>query len=178
MPCLALFAAFVFLMPTRNARSSQTLNTHSNQVSSNQSLRCRETEFLGQRQTARKTPELKARRSGDKTYSRNPANSGLIAESREISGRPKMRGGPGRTRTCRRNQRLRAKVRQLSTFEGERRIFSACRTHSTWRKRFAYAEANDGRRILAELSTHDEIAEDECRSTRRAAAAPLKTTGD
>ena len=42
----------------------------------------------------------KARRSGDKTYSQNPANSGLIAESREISGRPKMRGGAERTSNC------------------------------------------------------------------------------
>jgi len=66
------------------------LNTHSNRVSSNQSLRCRETEFLGQRQTARKGPELKAWRSGDETCSRNRANSGLFAGNREISVRTRI----------------------------------------------------------------------------------------
>ena len=33
----------------------------------------------------KKAPELKAWRSGDKTYSQNPANSGLIAGFGEIS---------------------------------------------------------------------------------------------
>ena len=33
---------------------------------------------------------------GDKTYSQNPANSGLIAGFGEISFRTRMRGGPGR----------------------------------------------------------------------------------
>ena len=36
---------------------------------------------------------------GDKTYSQNPADSGLIAGFGEISFRTRMRGGPGRTRT-------------------------------------------------------------------------------
>jgi hypothetical protein len=38
-------------------------------------------------------------RSGDKTYSPNRADSGLIAGFGEISVRTRMRGGPGRTRT-------------------------------------------------------------------------------
>ena len=38
--------------PARNARPSTSLTTRSNRVSSNQSLRCRETEFSGQRQRA------------------------------------------------------------------------------------------------------------------------------
>ena len=40
-----------------------------------------------------KAPEVKAWRSGDKTYSQNPANSGLIAGFGEISVRTRMRGG-------------------------------------------------------------------------------------
>ena len=46
------------------------------------------------------SPELKAWRSGDKTYSQNPANSGLIAGFGEISVRTRMRGGAERTRTA------------------------------------------------------------------------------
>ena len=37
---------------------------------------------------------------GDKTYSQNPANSGLIAGFGEISTRTRMRGGAERTRTA------------------------------------------------------------------------------
>ena len=43
--------------------------------------------------------ELKAWRSGDKTYSQNPADLGLIAGFGEISVRTRMRGGAERTRT-------------------------------------------------------------------------------
>src|ERR1700730_4878414 len=47
-----------------------------------------------------KAPELEAWRSGDKTYSQNPADSGLIAGFGEISVRTRMRGGAERTRTA------------------------------------------------------------------------------
>jgi hypothetical protein len=60
----------------------------------------------------------------------NPGQFGLLALNREISVYVRLRGGPGRFSTCRRNQGLRAKVRQLSAFEGEREIFSTCRTRS------------------------------------------------
>ena len=44
--------------------------------------------------------EIQGRRCRDKISLGNSANSGLIAEFREISVRTRMRGGPGRTRTA------------------------------------------------------------------------------
>ena len=46
-----------------------------------------------------KAPELKAWRSGDKTYLQNLADSGLIAGFGEISVRTRMRGGESGIRT-------------------------------------------------------------------------------
>ena len=60
----------------------------------------------------------------DMTHASNPANSALLAQSWEISVCEKVRGGPGRFRTCGRYQGLSAKVRQLSAFEAQRGIFT------------------------------------------------------
>ena len=68
-------------------------------VSSNRSLRCRETEFSGQRQRGRNGSRRFKVVARDKISLNNPANSGLIAGNQEISVRARMRGGAGRTRT-------------------------------------------------------------------------------
>ena len=66
----------------------------------------------------KKAPQLKAWRSGDKTYSPNRADSGLIAGFGEISVRTRMRGGPGRTRTA--NQEVMSELAALSNFPKKR----------------------------------------------------------
>ena len=48
------------------------------------------------------------------TRATNPANSGLVAENREISVRARMRGGPGRCCTC-------LKIQLLIPGEGQNR---------------------------------------------------------
>jgi hypothetical protein len=64
--------------PARNARPSTSLTTRSNRVSSNQSLRCRETEFLGQRQSGRNGCEGSTTPLQRQNLSKQPAHSGLI----------------------------------------------------------------------------------------------------
>ena len=74
--------------------------TLSNRVSSNQSLCFRETELCAQRRMRRNTSE------GQTTSLQRPRPSrttqpirGLFGENREISVRPRVRGGPGRIQT-------------------------------------------------------------------------------
>ena len=58
--------------------------------------------------------EIQGRRWGDKTYSQNPADSGLIAGFGEISVRTRMRGGAERTRTaCQARSRYRTGLSRL-----------------------------------------------------------------
>ncbi len=71
-----------------------------------------------------KETQFKFLQSIDMTHAANPANSALLAQSCEISGSEKVRGGPGRSRTCGRDQGLSAKVRQLSAFEAQRGFFT------------------------------------------------------
>ena len=59
----------------------------------------------------------------DRISLNNPPIRGLFGENREISVRPRVRGGLGRTQTHGNNQILSAKVRQLSAYEVQRGIF-------------------------------------------------------
>ena len=56
--------------------------------------------FQGRDKEAETASKVQGRRCRDKISLSNPANSGLIAENREISVRARVRGGPGRTRTA------------------------------------------------------------------------------
>jgi hypothetical protein len=66
----------------------------------------RETEFLGQRQSGRNGCEGSRTPLQRQNLAKQPAHSGLFGENREISVRPRMRGGPGRCCTCLRIQLL------------------------------------------------------------------------
>jgi hypothetical protein len=81
----------------RSKNDWKVLSENARRVSSNPSLRCRETEFLGQRQTARKGAGAQGVAIGRQNLLADPADSGLIAGFGEISVRTRMRGGPGRT---------------------------------------------------------------------------------
>jgi hypothetical protein len=73
--------------------------TVSNRVSSNRSLRCRERFFEGRDKEPKRPSKVPDRRCRDRISLNNPPIRGLFDESREISVRPRMRGGAERTRT-------------------------------------------------------------------------------
>ena len=54
--------------------------------------------FRAETKRPEKALNLGASRCGDKAYSSNPVNSGLVAENGEISVRTRMRGGAERRR--------------------------------------------------------------------------------
>jgi hypothetical protein len=67
--------------PASIARTSCSINTQSNRVSSNQSLCCRETNFAGRDKGAETAPEDQGDHCRDTTHASNPANSALLAQS-------------------------------------------------------------------------------------------------
>src|ERR1700761_3048139 len=64
-------------------------------VSSNRSLRCGKRHFQGRDKEAKSAPEIRGRRSGEIISLGNSATLGRTAGFREISVRPRMRGGLG-----------------------------------------------------------------------------------
>src|ERR1700740_1708726 len=73
---------------------------HSNRVSSNPSLCCRETEFCGQRQRRRNSPLNPKHPLQRQEACTQPANTRSFANSQEISVSGGLRGGPERTQTA------------------------------------------------------------------------------
>src|SRR5262245_18297312 len=86
--------------PAPDAWASGPIAAHSNRVSADCGLRCRETGFPGRRKmrrhVARPTDQRSQRPSG---CTRRPPIRGLCNQLREYSANGELRGGPGRTRT-------------------------------------------------------------------------------
>src|SRR6516164_10792155 len=86
--------------PAPDARAFGPIAAHSNRVSADCGLRCREMGFPGQRkirQYVARTTDLRSQRPSGRT--RTPPVRGLSQPLQEISASAGMRGGPGRTRT-------------------------------------------------------------------------------
>jgi hypothetical protein len=85
--------------PAPDARASGPIAAHSNRVSGDCGLRCRETGFPGQRKMRpirRPNTDQRSQRPSGRT--RSPPIRGLCKHSQEFSATAGLRGGPGRTR--------------------------------------------------------------------------------
>jgi hypothetical protein len=95
---------------TRRVNKSALMTQHSNRVSTNASLRRRETQFSrAETKTSETAPAIQWADCRDKMRARIAASSGLFALNREISVCAGLRGGAGRTRTS--NQTVIAETR-------------------------------------------------------------------
>ena len=106
--------------PAPDARASSAIAPHSNRVSADCGLRCRETGFRGRRkkrQYVTRTTDQRSQRPSGRT--RTPPIRGLSRPLQEISANGELRGGAGRIRTS--NQAVmsqRFRRRRRASFSG------------------------------------------------------------